>query len=148
MTGAHRRSLALLLPEEDTVILLTEKNNIIHHLLFSLSLSSSISLPVFRLCYAMLLCFCPCPSEDFEATPSPLDPSPQVRIFSDNTKAEVDPIRSSMGWNNPKGCNLSTFVPLYVLIFWLGTHYFFNFHLLLHETLTPPFTRICPVMEP
>lgn len=54
MTVAHCRSPAPLLPEEDTVILLTEKNNTIHHLLLSLHLSSSISLCVWAL---MLCCY-------------------------------------------------------------------------------------------
>ena len=94
MTGTHRRSLACLLPEEDTVILLTEKNNTIHHLLLSLRRSSSISLPVFRLCYAVLLCFFLCPCEGFVATPSPLDARVRPNyLLSDFVTAEVDPIR-------------------------------------------------------
>lgn len=51
MTAAHRRSLAPLLPEEDTVILLTEKNNTIHHLLLSLPPASPPSLCIILCSY-------------------------------------------------------------------------------------------------
>lgn len=89
MTGAHWRSLAPLLPEEDTVILLTEKNNTIHHLL----LSPHLSLPLCLGCYAVLLCFCLCPTEGFEASPSPLDASVRLnyllKLISDPGWGEI-----------------------------------------------------------
>lgn len=74
MTAARRRSLAPLLPEEDTVILLTGKNNTIHH-------------PPLPLHDFVLLRVCLCPSESPERTENP-----QVRLSS-----EVDPIRSTAG---------------------------------------------------
>lgn len=96
----------------------------------SLSLFSSISLPVFRLCYAVLLCFCLCPSEGFEATPSLLNPSPQVRLLSDNSTVKVD--LSDPRWNEiiPEGVIYLDWF-LYTLSFFFSwEHIIFYFHYL------------------
>lgn len=54
--------------------------------------------------------------------PSPLDARVRLNyLLSDYVSAKVDPIRSRLEWNHPWGCSLHRLVPIYSVIFWLGT---------------------------
>lgn len=124
---------------------------------FSLSISPHLSPSLCLGCYAVLLCFCLCPSEGFEATPSPLDARVRLNYLLSQTIGQLKLV-SDPGWRDiiPRDVIYLHWSPYKVLFFdWELFSFFLFFQLPFPPTLdshTPvhwwPVTRIGQVMEP
>lgn len=109
---------------------------------FSLTISPHLSLSLCLGCYAVLLCFCLCPSEGFEIPPSPLDARVKLSYLL-LTMQHLKLMLTHPGLGEIPEDAVHLDWPLYTVLFFLtGSPNYFYFHFLPHLTLTPPLADV------